>query len=110
MTKRVGYRNDRSFQSQSPVKVLGMDLDPLCHLNCSEEKGYYRAGQLIAGWPRKMRNNEKYSRNFFHKFLDVHLEKEWGTPRFLVPKKRFRIYQKTYGEMALAKIAADSYL
>ena len=28
-----------------------------------------------------MRNNEKYSRNFFHKFLDVHLEKEWGTPR-----------------------------
>jgi hypothetical protein len=26
-----------------------------------------------------MRTNEKYSRNLFHKFLDVHLEKEWGT-------------------------------
>ncbi len=36
---------------------------------------------------RKMRNNEKYSRNFFHKFLDVHLEKEWGTPRHGVGEK-----------------------
>ena len=32
----------------------------------------------------KVRNNEKYSRNVFHKFLDVHLEKEWGTPRVLL--------------------------
>ena len=47
MTKRVGYRNDRSFQSQSPVKVLGMDFDPLCHLNCSEEKGHIEAGHGI---------------------------------------------------------------
>jgi hypothetical protein len=31
-----------------------------------------------------MRNNEKYLRNVFHKFLDVHLEKEWGTTRNLV--------------------------
>jgi hypothetical protein len=28
-----------------------------------------------------MRNIEKYPRNFSHKFLDVHIEKEWGTPR-----------------------------
>ena len=47
VTKRVGCRNGRSFQSQSPVKVLGMDFDPLCHLNCSKEKGNYGAGQLI---------------------------------------------------------------
>ena len=28
-----------------------------------------------------LRKNEKYSEKFFQKFLDVHPEKEWGTPR-----------------------------
>ena len=28
-----------------------------------------------------IRNNKQFLRKFFHKFLDVHIEKEWGTPR-----------------------------